>query len=126
MITSERLMLRLSLTLSNAGRQAKRAGGSRTRPAPISASFMHRWTMRQRCRQHGTEIVLLLLITLLSNPVAGRSQVNRRQAIDHVKLGTSELEAGNLETALVHFERAIEMDRNYGAAYFSRGLVRNR
>src|SRR5678816_2277990 len=71
-------------------------------------------------------IVLLFLISSLIYPVEGRSQVNRRLAIDYLKLGTAELEAGNLETALAHFERAIELDRNYGAAYFSRGLVRKR
>jgi tetratricopeptide (TPR) repeat protein len=62
-------------------------------------------------------IVLLFLISLLVHPAVGRSQVNRRLAIDYVKLGTNELEAGNLETALAHFEHAIELDRNYGAAY---------
>ncbi len=71
-------------------------------------------------------ILLLVLIILPINPVAGRSQVNRRLAVDFLKLGTNELEAGNLETALAHFERAIELDGNYGAAYFSRGLVRKR
>src|ERR1700754_2672423 len=69
-------------------------------------------------------IVLLFLITLLANPPAGQSQVNRRLAMDYLRRGTAELEAGNLETALAHFERAIELDRNYGNAYFSRGLVR--
>jgi len=56
----------------------------------------------------------------------GHSQFNRRLAIDYLKRGTTELEAGNLEAALAHFDRAIELDRNYGAAYFSRGLVRKR
>ena len=55
-------------------------------------------------------IVLLFLISLLANPVLGRSQVNRRLAMDYVKLGTNELEAGNLDAALAHFERAIELD----------------
>lgn len=59
-------------------------------------------------------------------PVVVHSQVNKRLAIDNVKRGTTEMEAGNLDAALGHFERAIELDRNYGAAYFSRGLVRKR
>ena len=71
-------------------------------------------------------IVLVVLISLLFHPVVGGAQVNRRLAMDYLKLGTSELDAGNLEAALAHFQRAIELDRNYGAAYFSRGLVRKR
>jgi Tfp pilus assembly protein PilF len=62
-------------------------------------------------------IVFLFLIGLLLCPAVGRSQINRRQAMDYVKLGTNELEAGNLDTALAHFERAIELDPNYGASY---------
>ena len=68
-------------------------------------------------------IVFLFLIGLLLYPT-GRSQINRRLAMDYLKLGTNELEAGNLDTALAHFERAIELDPNYGASYFSRGLVK--
>src|SRR5687768_18600990 len=71
-------------------------------------------------------IILVFVISLLVSPVVGRCQVNRRLAVDYLKLGTTELEAGNLETALAHFQRAIELDRNFGAAYFSRGLVRKR
>src|SRR5919106_3014063 len=71
-------------------------------------------------------ILLFVLITLLVYPPLGRAQINRRLAIDYLKLGTTELEAGNLENALAHFQRAIELDRNFGAAYFSRGLVRKR
>lgn len=48
-------------------------------------------------------ILLLVLITLLVYPAVGRGQVNRRLAIDYLKLGMAELEAGNLETALAHF-----------------------
>jgi tetratricopeptide (TPR) repeat protein len=75
---------------------------------------------------HSGAILLLFLTCLLVNAAVGHSQVNRRLAIDNVKRGTTELDAGNLEAALGHFERAIELDRNYGAAYFSRGLVRKR
>jgi Tfp pilus assembly protein PilF len=69
--------------------------------------------MRRRCA-----ILLLILITLLVYSPGGRGQVNRRLAIDYLKLGTTELEAGNLETALANFQRAIELDRNFGAAYW--------
>src|SRR5688572_15578001 len=69
-------------------------------------------------------VALLFLISLLVTPAIG--QVNRRLAIDFLKRGTTEMEAGNLDAALAHFQRAIELDRNYGAAYFSRGLVRKR
>lgn len=71
-------------------------------------------------------ILLFALITLLVYPNVSRGQVNRRLAIDYLKLGTAEFEAGNLETAPAHFQRALELDRNFGAAYFSRGLVRKR
>jgi tetratricopeptide (TPR) repeat protein len=70
--------------------------------------------------------ILLFLITLLVHAPLAEAQVNRRLAVDYLKLGTTQLEAGNLETALDHFQRAIELDRNFGAAYFSRGLVRKR
>jgi tetratricopeptide (TPR) repeat protein len=77
--------------------------------------------MLRRCA-----IVLLFLSGLLLNPTVGRSQINRLAAMDYLKFGTKELEAGNLDKALAHFERAIELDPNYGASYFSRGLVRKR
>ena len=48
-------------------------------------------------------ILLVVLITLFVYPPLGQAQVNRRLAIDYLKLGTAELEAGNLETALAHF-----------------------
>ena len=51
---------------------------------------------------------------------------NRRLAMDYVNRGTKELDAGDLAAALSLFNRAIELDLNYGAAYFSRGLVRKR
>src|SRR4029434_1009492 len=71
-------------------------------------------------------IILLFLIGLLLNPAVGRAQINRRLAMDHLRLGTNELEAGNLDAALAYFQQAIELDPNYGASYFSRGLVRKR
>src|SRR4030095_12246105 len=71
-------------------------------------------------------ISLLFLICLLLQPSLPHTQVNRRLAIDYLNRGTVEMEAGNLDTALAHFERAIELDPNYGAAYFSRGLVKKR
>src|SRR5262245_4899938 len=76
--------------------------------------------------RHSCAIIFLILIGILINPVAGCAQVNRRLAVQYLKQGTDELDAGNLEAALAHFEHAIELDRNYGAAYFSRGLVRKR
>jgi len=71
-------------------------------------------------------VVPVLLIGLLLIPVVGRAQVNRRLALDYLNRGTSEMDAGNLDTALAYFERAIELDPGYGASYFSRGLVRKR
>src|ERR1043165_8779508 len=75
---------------------------------------------------HKCQIILLFLVMLLLSPAVGRAQVNRRLSMDNLKLGTDELEAGDLDAALAHFQRAIELDPNYGAAYFSRGLVRKR
>jgi tetratricopeptide (TPR) repeat protein len=46
--------------------------------------------------------------------------------MDYLNRGTKELELGNLDTALANFNRAIELDHNYAAPYFSRGLVRKR
>jgi tetratricopeptide (TPR) repeat protein len=71
-------------------------------------------------------IVLLFLIGLLFNPSVGRAQVNRRLALEYLYSGTDAMNAGNLDIALAHFERAIELDPQYGASYFSRGLVRKR
>ena len=67
-----------------------------------------------------------LLLCCLLNVSVGHSQANRRAAMDYVSRGTKELELGNLDTALAHFNRAIELDPNYAASYFSRGLVRKR
>ena len=64
------------------------------------------------------------MLFLLLSAAVGRAQVNRRLAMDCLKIGTDELEAGDLDAALVQFQRAIELNPNYGAAYFSRGLVR--
>src|SRR6185369_3740602 len=66
---------------------------------------------------------VLLLAVLITTGVNAQ---NRRLAIDYLNRGTKELDAGNLEAALSLFNRAIELDVNYGAAYFSRGLVRKR
>ncbi|HEX3083478.1 MAG TPA: hypothetical protein VHP99_03050, partial [Pyrinomonadaceae bacterium] len=66
---------------------------------------------------------LLLLAFIFT---AGVNAQNRRLAMDYVNRGTKELDAGNLDAALSLFNRAIELDVNYGAAYFSRGLVRKR
>jgi tetratricopeptide (TPR) repeat protein len=68
----------------------------------------------------------LLLFCCLLNVVATRAQVNRRAAMDHLNRGTREFEAGDLEGALAEFNRAIELDPNYSAPYFSRGLLRRR
>src|SRR6476620_8266479 len=68
----------------------------------------------------------LLLACLLVNVTASQSQTNRRLAMDYLHRGTKELEAGNLDRALTHFNHAIELDQNYAAPYFSRGLVRKR
>ena len=57
-------------------------------------------------------IILLFLVCLLLNPAVGRAQVNRRLAMDYLKLGATELEAGDLDAALAHFQRAIELDPN--------------
>src|SRR6185295_6097645 len=65
--------------------------------------------------------LLLLAGFIIAMPVAAQ---NRRLAMDDLSRGTKELEAGNLAAALSLFNRAIELDTNYGAAYFSRGLVR--
>jgi tetratricopeptide (TPR) repeat protein len=67
--------------------------------------------------------LLLLVALVIATSVEAQ---NRRLAIDYVGRGTRELNAGNLEAALSLFNRAIELDANYGAAYFSRGLVRKR
>ena len=67
-----------------------------------------------------------LLLCCLLNVSVGHAQANRRAAMDYVNRGTKELESGNLDTALAHFNRAIELDPNYAASYFSRGLVRKR
>src|SRR5580765_7256996 len=68
----------------------------------------------------------LLLPCLLLYVTAGHSQTNRRLAMDYLNRGTKELEAGNLNLALAHFNHAIELDHNFAAPYFSRGLVRKR
>src|SRR5689334_4765755 len=81
------------------------------------------------CRKlmvHKCQIMLLFLVMLLLILAVGRAQVKRRLAMDNLKLGTDELEAGDLDAALAHFQRAIELDPTYGAAYFSHGLVRKR
>jgi tetratricopeptide (TPR) repeat protein len=67
-----------------------------------------------------------LLLCCLLNVVVIRAQVNRHAAIDRVNRGTKELDAGDLVGALSDFNRAIELDPNYSAAYFSRGLVLRR
>src|ERR1700681_1114219 len=69
---------------------------------------------------------LLLLLCFLSNVAVTRSQVNRQAAIEHLNRGTKELDAGDLDGALVDFNRAIELDPHYSAPYFNRGLVRRR
>ena len=59
---------------------------------------------------------------LLLNVTAGHSQTNRRLAMDYLNRGTKELEAGNLDLAFAHFNRAIELDQKLCRALVSRGF----
>jgi tetratricopeptide (TPR) repeat protein len=55
-----------------------------------------------------------------------RQAQNRRAAIDYIARGTVKMDANDLDGAIADFTRAIELDRNYAASYFSRGLARRR
>jgi tetratricopeptide (TPR) repeat protein len=68
-------------------------------------------------------ILILPLIVLASVSILAQ---NRRSAIDYVARGTARMDANDLGGALADFTRPVELDRNYSASYFSRGLVRRR
>ena len=66
------------------------------------------------------KFVCIFLLTLLLYPV---SVVYLQTAENYNDLGKKEIDKSNYQNALVMFNRAIELDENYAAAYINRANV---